>query len=350
MKLDNLGIIGGCGSSGTTLFVHLLSRNPKICSGPEFNCFNHPELYDYETFARAYRTMFEDRCPPHGYVDVYVFMTQRDHYGIDDETLRSWVDACRDTPSLLGAIAGHMCRRFEARQFVEKTPTNVYCFENIAKVTPDVPLIHLVRDGRDVAVSLMNRDFNLFGAGSRWLFDTLAGLRARGHDRYLELRYEELVRDPDRTLSTAFAHLGVPIEPEILETWSEDAPGVYTENWKDRKEPRSWSKTPADPISTSSVGRYKTSLSSEQLSMLYRIQLTGRAADRLGVEPMTFGELLEDLGYGQKNHRPTTTRGWGAWAREASIELKDYLRRLNRLVSKRSKRIPVRYTRVASLP
>ena len=50
---ERLGLMGGCGSSGTTLLVHLLSRHAEIGSGPEFNCINHPELYELRSLLQA---------------------------------------------------------------------------------------------------------------------------------------------------------------------------------------------------------------------------------------------------------------------------------------------------------
>jgi hypothetical protein len=48
----------------------------------------------------------------------------------------------------------------------------VYSFLRFARELPDVPLIHVIRDGRDVAVSLRRRGYNLFGAGGTGLSGT----------------------------------------------------------------------------------------------------------------------------------------------------------------------------------
>ena len=47
MSQYKIAIAGGCGSSGTTLLAHLLSKHPDIGSGPEFNFFNHFEIFDF---------------------------------------------------------------------------------------------------------------------------------------------------------------------------------------------------------------------------------------------------------------------------------------------------------------
>src|SRR5207249_3136596 len=54
---------------------------------------------------------------------------------------------------------------------VEKTPVHVFCLDRVAALYPDVAVIHLVRDGRDVARSLVEFDFgtpDLSSAATVW--------------------------------------------------------------------------------------------------------------------------------------------------------------------------------------
>ena len=344
MKLK-LGIVGGCGSSGTTLLMHLLSRHSQIGSGPEFNCFNHRELFDLSLFQTIYKKMFEGYSPPCGYIDVHVFMTFRDYYGIDAKLLDEWVETSSDTQSFFLNLCNHIRIKLNVSNFVEKSPTNVYCFKEFTKALPDVPLIHLIRDGRDVVTSLMKRGFNLFGAGSRWLYDTLAGLQARGSKSYLEIRYEDLVTTPDLTLKKIFSHLQLPFDPSLIHSYKDDSPGVYIENWKNRKEPQVWKQTPADAISTASVGRYKHELKKDELHSLYRIKLTKFGASRLNTQPLSFKELLELLNYDVDSYSEATNLKQRAIGLQ--YEIKDYQRRLKRYLDRRLLRLPRRFTYIS---
>ena len=188
-----------------------------------------------------------------------------------------------------GAPRGAVC-------FVEKTPTNVYNFEALSRQMPELPLIHQLRDGRDVAGSLVRRGKTLFYAGSRWLYDTVSGLRARGRPSYLESRYEDLVADAAGTLRTILAHLGIEYDPCMLEASRESSASTYEEKWRDKRSAQRWQSTPGDPISAASVGKFRRDLDAEQLSTLYRIRLTARAVDELQSPVRTFAELLEPSG------------------------------------------------------
>jgi len=70
IEFSNLAIVGGCGSSGTTLLAHLVSRHPDIASGPEFNYFNHLDLYDIDSLRHVLPALLSGRGRPSGYIDV----------------------------------------------------------------------------------------------------------------------------------------------------------------------------------------------------------------------------------------------------------------------------------------
>lgn len=337
-----LGLMGGCGSSGTTLLVHLLSRHPEIGSGPEFNCFNRPELYDLSTLRRAWPEIRRGRAKPAGYIDVPVFMTHRDHYQITDELIEQWMRDSSTAGGFIGRLKEHLHRTLGCRIVLEKSPTNVYCFRTASAVLPGVKIIHLMRDGRDVAVSLMRRGFSLFGAGSRWLYDTVRAIEARDVPGYLETRYEELVADPEMVCRRLLSHLGVDEMPEASVP-VDDHPGLYTEQWKSRAEPRAWNQTPGDPISSRSVGQYRERLSPAQLAQLNRIRLRPNVAVR-GDLPRQFGDLVEYLGYEAAPARPAPAHRHSA---DLRMEVDDYVRRVRRHHNRNYWPLPRRLTQFA---
>jgi hypothetical protein len=86
-----------------------------------------------------------------------------------------------------------------ATYFVEKTPAHVWHVDQITALYPDVRIVHIVRDGRDVARSLAELSFGTETAaegarGWREYVETAReSLRSVDH---LEVRYEELAADP----------------------------------------------------------------------------------------------------------------------------------------------------------
>jgi len=336
-------LAGGCGSSGTTLLANLLGRHSAIVAAPELDVFNHDEVLSIDALRAGCDDLFARRRLSHGFKLVAGFFGPGKALGVERATVERWLAEARSIGDVYASIAAHMCRPRGAAYFVEKTPTNVYTFRAFARLHPDIPLIHQIRDGRDVVASLVRRGKSLFYAGSRWLYDTSAGLAARGSSTYVEARYEALVTDPVAALRRVLAHLELEYEPTMLDASPSRGASTYEEAWREKTSAKSWSSTPSDPVSTSSIGRYRTSLSSDQLAMLYRIRLTGPAAEELRAPVQTFGELLDLLGYEREasdGDRPirsmTRLREHGlAWlehARRARRSLK-YTRRFPEIVT-----------------
>lgn len=135
-------------------------------------------------------------------------------------------------------------------RFAEKTPTNVFLIPFLAKAFPDSQFIHIIRDGRDASSSHMHkpwlraedawsgerepggylhgpwpkfwveperRDEFLRTSDARrmawaWRRYTQTGLDAAaivGPERYHELRYEELVRQPEAEAGRILDFLGI---------------------------------------------------------------------------------------------------------------------------------------------
>ena len=339
-----LVIVGGCGSSGTTLLVHLLSRHRALASGPEMNFFNHKEVLSLEDLATHQSALFQRRRLSNGYKDEYRFLKSEKASLIDPELFYRWINNSNTLRELYGTFAEHMCKPHRAEVFVEKTPSNVYNFAALSKLFPNLPLIHQIRDGRDVVASLIGRGKTLFEAGSRWLYDTIAGLSAREAPSYLETRYEQLVKDPAGTLNIIFRHLNLSTEPDILRGPPDSSTGIYVEQWREMASGRSWQQTPNEPISTKSVGRYRQELTPDQLSTLYRIQLTKRAAERLNSPVRSFRQLLDFLEYKDFEmeswtlKRPLRITEW-------AYEMRDYHRRARRSWH-HMRRLPPRLTTI----
>jgi len=101
-------------------------------------------------------------------------------------------------------------------------PHNLGCLETVVELFPGARFIHIVRDGRDVALSQRQISWcssNSFRLAEDWAHKTTlchkVG-RVLGPDQYLELRYEELVRDPEPVLRQVCDFLGEPFDAQML--------------------------------------------------------------------------------------------------------------------------------------
>jgi hypothetical protein len=99
------------------------------------------------------------------------------------------------------------------------SPENRGCLETIDELFPESRFIHIVRDGRDVATSLIRRGWAGFGQAHRiWLNHTEIGSsfgRSRPVGRYLEIRYEDLVADDVRGAREIFDFLALDFHPAV---------------------------------------------------------------------------------------------------------------------------------------
>ncbi len=104
----------------------------------------------------------------------------------------------------------------------EKTPGYVLRLPLLASLFPDARFVHVIRDGRDATLSCLDRGViaNSVAVGAdRWHQRVSKGVvdgRALGPQRYLEVRYEELVADPTGVLSSVCDFLDLEFDPRML--------------------------------------------------------------------------------------------------------------------------------------
>ncbi len=161
----------------------MLDAHPALAIGPETQFV--PELIDLEE--------------PVG--SIIGARTWSD-FGLDPQEF-SRRAAGRDLTGVLRAFYSLYAESQNKPRWGEKTPAYVRHMDAIATVLPEARFIHLIRDGRDVALSRRKR-----GMGADKPMAKTANLwrrriedareQARKLDgRYEELRYEDLVADPE---------------------------------------------------------------------------------------------------------------------------------------------------------
>ena len=190
-------VIGGCGRSGTTLLLAVLSAHPSIFSIP------------VETLAF---------CPA-GYLPD----PDLDH-PFEPRRIRRqlWLQEIPEG----------------RRRWCEKTPRNVLYFERILDhFGGEVRLINLVRDGRDVITSRHPTDPSRYWVSpQRWIRDVGAGRRLEDHAHVTTVRYEDLVHRFEDTARHLCEFLDEPVAPEMLE-WHRHATVRTNAAWFGKVEP-----------------------------------------------------------------------------------------------------------------
>jgi hypothetical protein len=112
--------------------------------------------------------------------------------------------------------------QFGKARYGDKTPGLVLHMPRVLDLFPDAVFIHLIRDGRDVAQAFVERDWGpstIAKAALMWRRHVTTG-RADGlklpRGRYFELRYEDLVADPEPHVREICTFLELDYEPAML--------------------------------------------------------------------------------------------------------------------------------------
>ena len=201
--------VGGCERSGTSLVQKILTSHSRIAGGPEL-VFTGRVAELYRQMAASY--------PPEFAARIAAFY--------DAEELAK---AFRDFfASLLRKVRE---RKPGAQYLSEKTPSNIFAAARLLEIFPDGRFVHVIRDGRDVLAS--HRDvrrriessgreswnrasFRTHRVCARWHRAAVAHFELsadpRLAERYLAIRYEELVREPAASLASLFGFLELEAE------------------------------------------------------------------------------------------------------------------------------------------
>lgn len=255
-------VVGGCPRSGTTLIRVILDTHPGICCGPESEIFkpgrrNPARLADlFDLDAGAVETLLKQAASQAEFIDRFF-----DLYRVQSN-----------------------CKRW-----AEKTPNNIQSLDFLFEHFPKAKFLHMIRDGRDTVCSLrthprhkvvdgklvkLNTNNPIPQCIDTWVRETSRGLAWRADPRYFELRYEDVVREPEPTLRRVFEFLEEPWDPIVLNFHEVQSAS------------RDVTKFPQNPealrkLSGGSLARWQKDLSAEELELFYE----------------QAGELMRTFGY-----------------------------------------------------
>jgi hypothetical protein len=135
----------------------------------------------------------------------------------------------RSLASLIDLIYRTYCEinSFSVSRWGDKTPLNILGIRMIEDIFPLAQYVHIVRDPRAVALSIMKaaelspriRERSYAQAADRWNISirNARSLAQRiGPKRYLEVRYEDLVHNPERELGHICTFLRLSYNPAML--------------------------------------------------------------------------------------------------------------------------------------
>jgi hypothetical protein len=164
--------------------------------------------------------------------------------------------------------------------WADKTPHYVHHVDHLLRLWPDARFVVLVRDGRDVALSLRRMPFgpnNAWAAAQWWARGIRAGARAQaGHpDVVSTVRYEDLAERPAEQVRSVCDFLGLTYSDSMLELEHVDPARIVPDQ-------AAWFPTLFDGINTSAVGRWRREMSARDRRIF--AALAGDELAQLGYE------------------------------------------------------------------
>jgi hypothetical protein len=204
--------------------------------------------------------------------------------GLDREAIEQKIlKECRNGGDFLRFVMDAIADSQNVDRWADNTPEHILYLAAIKKEIPKAKVIHMLRDGRDVALSLDKKGWispfawdksqSFLVAGLYWEWIVGKGRsygRTLGSD-YLEVHYEELATRP----SEALARIGGFIDHDL------DYERIQQVGMGSVGEPNTSFAEESNSGSFNPVGRWQKGLPREQLAALERL----------------IGQTLEDLGY-----------------------------------------------------
>ncbi len=208
---DSPIFIVGCPRSGTNLLRDLLRSHPHLAFPAESHFI--PEFYkgygDPQN-ERAARRLAARILSLHWVrawdlqLDLSTFAGDRSYRQIVTRIYEEWA------------------RKQNKARWGDKTPHYVTKIQILLEIFPSGKIIHIYRDGRDVALSWLRVRFgprNLFTAAQAWKRMVRTGRQAGAtlpEDTYLEVRYETLLSHPAETMKYVCEFIGEPFTEAVL--------------------------------------------------------------------------------------------------------------------------------------
>ncbi len=215
-RQDVFPIFVGSGRSGTTLLRTIFDAHPDLAMAHE------PQFVG--TVARKEKMLNAGGFDLHRFLETIYANSNFRRMGLERQEVetalagdppRNLSDAVRAVFSLWAVAQGKP-------RYGDKTPGYIIQIPEMARLFPETRFVNVIRDGRNVALSYLERPWGpstIVEGALYWRSRVGRGRKAGlnlGPERYLEVRYEDLVADTEPAVRRVCEFLGLRWEPEML--------------------------------------------------------------------------------------------------------------------------------------
>ena len=213
-------IIFGSPRSGTTLLSSVLNSHEDILI-PDETDFIVPMLFIFDRI--------KDPDIGKDIIKNLIVNSVRFNYSIAEyisykEIFKIIDEADYNASSILNSLYSFMADKDGKKLCGDKTPSdlsNIMMFSKVGLLDSDINIIHIIRDVRDVVLSIQKTGWvnniesyfpRLWTHSNLFLYNKMKDLP----DRYFLVKYEDIVNSPESKFKDITEFLGLPFEKEIL--------------------------------------------------------------------------------------------------------------------------------------
>ena len=271
-------IFVGSGRSGTTLLRTIFNAHPQLAVA------NEPQFMG--TAARQRGRLEGADLDTDMFLKTVFGNPNYTRLGLDQRSVEAAVmsSAPETVAEGVRAVFGVYAASENKPLYGDKTPGYVVQISDLAAMFPEARFVHLIRDGRNVALSYIERPWGPSTVGQAALYWRSRVGRGRtagatiGTRRYLEASYENLVDDPETEVRRICEFLDLGFEPEMLQYQSAAESFIASSH-----QPEAFTALVRPP--TSGLRDWSNAMSEDDVALFEAIA----------------GGLLTDLGYERRN-------------------------------------------------
>ncbi|MEO1130508.1 MAG: sulfotransferase, partial [Planctomycetota bacterium] len=272
-----LFFIVGTGRCGTTLLQAMLMSHPRLTIPPEtwFFCAWDPAMHGGDPLP--------DNIVTERYLSTLFGSVQWPELQLDEAGFAEAVRAGdRSTRSIFLELLRRWSDRTGKPRAGEKTPLHLKHTGRILEAFPHARFIHIYRDPRDVALSMLEHRWSplrLHRYARSWVKAMHRHRRlaeALGPEVYTGVRFEDLVTNPEPELRRLCSFLGEPFDDAMLHPERRSERGFSSRE-------SDWKELTMSPVTTARIGRYRGKLSPRRVRTVERV--VGPVLSEMGYQP-----------------------------------------------------------------
>jgi len=250
--------IVGCERSGTTMLRLILHSHANIAIPPQTKFIK--KVYKRRLFFGNLSKLNNRSKILKWFSDNHNNKTKIIDLGLDSSDIQNEIiKSGNSLGSILSTIFKLYSKQNNKIRWGDKHPYYIKYLDQLFKLFPDAQVIHIVRDGRDAVASLKSMPWwknNSIYSMLNWQEAIISGRKAKfkyGSDQFIEIRYEDIIDDPEKNIEILCNFLVEEFLPKMLEFYkiADTVVPDYKMEWH--------SETKLN-INSKKIGRWQTDL------------------------------------------------------------------------------------------